>query len=568
MAVSSKIKILCLDGGGIRGLSSLLVLKEIMYGLGGRMKPPQRDLKPCDYFDLIGGTSTGGIIAIMLGRLRMSVQDCIAEYEMLSKKVFSKKKPAGSRSMFYASNLEAAVKEVVREHLGEDMEDALLEDPHKEEACKSVVYTLPEQHTVTVQPQALRTYSVRSKVPVECTIWQAVRATSAALTYFEPIRFGHPPESWVDAGLGFNNPAKALLKEAEYIWRDDDDNFNRNDIGLFLSLGTGIPRVIRPSSGGNMSRLAKDISARLGVPVDVIEMMQGSVTDAERVAHEMRSDLHRSVYHRFNVDQGLQEVELFDYESVERMTADTKEYLIRREDDINTCTRLMVGLPLNHPSIGTAVPLAAYPDFPNVPHEKSVLEKELKELDISELRDPQSVKPTTSSTTASTRTTSYEVGTADINYLWDRLIQADILDRRGRRTIKELIDFRKREAQNHPQQARADAAEEAAEDIRAIAESVECQRISNKDLWAAFKLYRSLRLSQIEKFGPRSSDELWTTHRLGGISKLLGFLDDERRFFRAAATGRRDCLGPEHEAYHRSAEAVARLERHRWRRQE
>ncbi|KAK4171585.1 hypothetical protein QBC36DRAFT_382447 [Triangularia setosa] len=46
--------------------------------------------KPCDYFDIISGTSTGGLIAIMLGRLRMTVDDCINAYASLSESVFEK----------------------------------------------------------------------------------------------------------------------------------------------------------------------------------------------------------------------------------------------------------------------------------------------------------------------------------------------------------------------------------------------------------------------------------------------------------------------------------------------
>jgi patatin-like phospholipase/acyl hydrolase len=53
--------LLSLDGGGVRGLSTLYILKSIMdqlnHALAENKLPP---VKPCDVFDLIGGTSTGG----------------------------------------------------------------------------------------------------------------------------------------------------------------------------------------------------------------------------------------------------------------------------------------------------------------------------------------------------------------------------------------------------------------------------------------------------------------------------------------------------------------------------
>ena len=49
------LHLLALDGGGIRGLSSLIILKQLMETIN-----PDSPPKPCDYFDMIGGTSTGG----------------------------------------------------------------------------------------------------------------------------------------------------------------------------------------------------------------------------------------------------------------------------------------------------------------------------------------------------------------------------------------------------------------------------------------------------------------------------------------------------------------------------
>ena len=52
---------LVLDGGGVRGLASLLILKRIMWALDERLDPEvKRPLLPCQHFDMIAGTSTGG----------------------------------------------------------------------------------------------------------------------------------------------------------------------------------------------------------------------------------------------------------------------------------------------------------------------------------------------------------------------------------------------------------------------------------------------------------------------------------------------------------------------------
>ncbi|KDQ49811.1 hypothetical protein JAAARDRAFT_84923, partial [Jaapia argillacea MUCL 33604] len=75
------------DGGGVRGLSQLIILRELMdrvKSAAGLATPPL----PGEYFDLIGGTGTGGLIALMLGPLRMSVADAIMTYGQMSEQVF------------------------------------------------------------------------------------------------------------------------------------------------------------------------------------------------------------------------------------------------------------------------------------------------------------------------------------------------------------------------------------------------------------------------------------------------------------------------------------------------
>ena len=49
------IRLLAFDGGGVRGLSALMILQQLMEAVNPNAPP-----KPCEYFDMIGGTSTGG----------------------------------------------------------------------------------------------------------------------------------------------------------------------------------------------------------------------------------------------------------------------------------------------------------------------------------------------------------------------------------------------------------------------------------------------------------------------------------------------------------------------------
>jgi glycine hydroxymethyltransferase len=102
----------------------LIILQELMYRtyVECEGKPPRRDQipKPCDHFDLIAGTGTGGLIAIMLGRLRLDLETCKEVYVRMTRRVFETDKTIAGipyrSTLFKASKLEEAIRECVREH--------------------------------------------------------------------------------------------------------------------------------------------------------------------------------------------------------------------------------------------------------------------------------------------------------------------------------------------------------------------------------------------------------------------------------------------------------------------
>lgn len=108
-------KLLALDGGGIRGVLSLEFLDRIEGILRLRSKDPEQ-FRLCDYFDLIGGTSTGSIIAAMLacGHTVRTIKEL---YEQLAKEVF--KKSFWRHGLFVSKFPEKPLQEALRHYLGE-----------------------------------------------------------------------------------------------------------------------------------------------------------------------------------------------------------------------------------------------------------------------------------------------------------------------------------------------------------------------------------------------------------------------------------------------------------------
>src|SRR3984957_20465738 len=102
----------------------LIILQELMHRSYVETvgEAPKRDQipKPCEFFDLIAGTGTGGLIAIMLDRLRLDLETCKEVYVRMTRKVFETDKTIAGipykTTLFKASKLEEAIKECVREH--------------------------------------------------------------------------------------------------------------------------------------------------------------------------------------------------------------------------------------------------------------------------------------------------------------------------------------------------------------------------------------------------------------------------------------------------------------------
>lgn len=239
-----KAKILCLDGGGIRGL----VLTQMLIALEEETGKKSREL-----FDWICGTSTGGILALSLS-LGLKAVDCQSIYFRLKDKVFSGPRPYDSalmeeflRSVFGDSttlaNLPSHPKVVITSVLA-DQRPAKLHlfrnyEPAFDVMPKKCVKEKPLKKAASVTIENILTS------PIDTPLWQVARSSGAAPTYFRPMA------NFVDGGIMSNNPTLDILTEIHrqnkaYKQMNRMDDIQRP--GLVVSLGTGKIPVIKVKS--------------------------------------------------------------------------------------------------------------------------------------------------------------------------------------------------------------------------------------------------------------------------------------------------------------------------------
>ncbi|MCC6394937.1 MAG: patatin-like phospholipase family protein [Bryobacterales bacterium] len=217
-------KILSIDGGGIRGIVPALVLAKI----------EQRTGKPISHlFDLFAGTSTGGILALALAkpgkerRPQYSAGDLAVFYEnegsiIFRKAAWRKFLPAGA--LFEERYDRAGIEDVLERYFGE---------ARLNEALTEVLVTSYEIERRT--PFFFRSSKARMDAGYDFPMKQAARATSAAPTYFEPLKIDTGGAkgyyALVDGGLYANNPAMCATVEGRQLFPGEDL--------LVVSLGTG-----------------------------------------------------------------------------------------------------------------------------------------------------------------------------------------------------------------------------------------------------------------------------------------------------------------------------------------
>ncbi|MGB3651531.1 MAG: patatin-like phospholipase family protein [Rivularia sp. (in: cyanobacteria)] len=238
-------KLLALDGGGIRGMVSLEVLAEIEATLRSSLGA-DKNFVLADYFDYVAGTSTGAIIATCIS-WGMSVADIKKFYQDSGNQMFDKAFILNiTRTMRYKygdENLAAQLKEVFGEDTtfgSKDLKTLLML------VMRNVSTDSP--WPLSNNPYAKYNNPNQPDSNLNLPLWQLVRASTAAPTFFPPeqVQLGDKKFIFVDGAITpYNNPAfqlflMATLEPYNLKWQAGEDKM------LLVSVGTGTTPNINP----------------------------------------------------------------------------------------------------------------------------------------------------------------------------------------------------------------------------------------------------------------------------------------------------------------------------------
>ncbi|KIM20375.1 hypothetical protein M408DRAFT_138671 [Serendipita vermifera MAFF 305830] len=304
-ALRNNLKLLSLDGGGVRGFSQLETLRNIMHRLNWDTKSDGSGTctLPCEHFDLIGGSGTGGLIAIFLTKLRMSVEEVCDEFYTITEQVYE---PDGLIPSERTSRLRRCMEGILtRRGIPTDL--SLLDETPSEGCAGFVVASLRSNIETNV---CLRTYPIRNQPSSNITIIEAVLATCATQPTFSPVPFGarYKKREYIAAGFGANNPVREVIGEAHSLFGE------ASTVASLLSLGTGHPGIISWPLD----------SSELGLHTTIRDVMN----DCEQRAQEIEERIGRvGIYSRFSVQQGMQKGHPGQVVDPEWITTQTESYL-------------------------------------------------------------------------------------------------------------------------------------------------------------------------------------------------------------------------------------------------
>jgi len=299
--MASTIRILSIDGGGIRGIIAATVLRELLASRTAQ-----------DVFHLVTGTSTGGILACGLCRPDpLSPQDLIDLYAEHGHEIFTR--PA-LRRLPGADLLEEKYSATSLEHhLRQQLGDTKLSDVRGVDLLVpsyAIELPVPRPNGETRAPLFFRSWQAAGQdlpsgalnLEYDFQLRDVARATSAAPTYFEPAAIRNAAGQqfgMIDGGVFANNPAMCALVAA---WR----RYGSDHQFIVVSLGTGFlqrPIPLKKAQGwGKIGWLEPILSVLMDGNADTVTFRAQELLGPDHHRFDIPLGVSRSEPHAVNDD--------------------------------------------------------------------------------------------------------------------------------------------------------------------------------------------------------------------------------------------------------------------------
>ncbi|KIM20775.1 hypothetical protein M408DRAFT_30102, partial [Serendipita vermifera MAFF 305830] len=312
------ISLLSLDAGGPRAISQLEILKYIMDRLA---KDTDNDgsqtiKRPCEVFAMIGGTGTGGLIAILLAVLKMTANEALETFIDLANKVF---KNADSDPIKQTEKLKKVINDILAKHQV-PVDTKLVPQNGPPPACGLYVPVVDKKNTGS--PIILTNYVDRRELPASFTIAEAMLTTCASTPMFSPVKVvkDYSKAEYISADLGLCNPIREIIEGAHSVFGDE------TIIICALSIGCG-------NLGVNIAPDRPHASA-------LVTFLKRIALDGERKAQDVASYMAKlALYHRVSVAYGMEISEDESWRTAEDIIAHTHTYLSDEEvaRTVNRC---------------------------------------------------------------------------------------------------------------------------------------------------------------------------------------------------------------------------------------
>lgn len=332
-----KIRILSIDGGGIRGILPGTILTYLEKKI--KEKTGDKNASIGQYFDLIAGTSTGGILALLFlcpdskGNYKYSAQEAVDIYLKKGHKIFDasfEKKIISLGGLLDEKYDATYFEKTLKEYFGDTELKALLKPSlitaYGMERRKTYFFTSLDAKAAT------KNFYIKD----------VARATTSAPTYFEPIQIKSlygAKHTFIDGGVFANNPALCAYSEARTIRFSDvfndqkPNNPSAKDM-LLISLGTGInetPYTYEDFKNANKTKWIKPL-------IDI--MMNGNSETVDYQLKQMYDTLDKkdaADYHRiqptlFTADAAMDNAKP---ENLEALRQDGLANIERYQDTLN-----------------------------------------------------------------------------------------------------------------------------------------------------------------------------------------------------------------------------------------